>query len=108
MDHQTVLLTILGMALVTYLPRVLPILFLSSRTLPGWLGVWLRYVPAAVLAAMVMPTLVIHQGEIHIGPDNIYLLAAAPTLVIAWRTKSLWGAVATGIVLTAGIRYFGH
>lgn len=53
MDQDLIFMTIVGMALVTYLPRALPILFMSSRTLPRLLEVWLSYIPPAVLAALV-------------------------------------------------------
>ena len=56
MDQQRVFLTILGMAVVTYLPRLMPTWFLSSRSLPHWLVVWLRFVPVAVLSAMLFPS----------------------------------------------------
>jgi branched-subunit amino acid transport protein len=48
-------LLIILMALVTYLPRVLPMLLLSRRTLPRAAVLWLSYVPVAVLAALLAP-----------------------------------------------------
>ena len=49
------LLLILGMALVTYIPRVAPLLLLSSRQLNPHLMRWLEMVPPAVLAALLAP-----------------------------------------------------
>ena len=47
-----------GMFLVTYLPRLIPLLILSGQNgdkpLPSWLTRWLGYVPVAVLAAMLI------------------------------------------------------
>ena len=105
MDQQTVFLTILAMAAVTYLPRLLPAWLLSSRTLPRWLVVWLRHVPVAVLAAMLFPALATRSGQIHIGPRNLFLLAAFPTLLVAWKTRSLFGSVIMGVVVVALARY---
>lgn len=101
MDQRTVLLTILGMAAVTFLPRLLPAWFLSSRSLPRWVVVWLQNVPVAVLAAMVLPAIVMRGGELFVGAQNLFLLAAVPTLLVAVRTRSLFGSVATGIVVVA-------
>ena len=94
-------LTIAGMALVTYLPRVAPVWFLASRSLPPVVVAWLRYVPPAVLAAMLFPSVLAPQGTLNPGWDNLYLWAALPTLFVAWKTRSLFGAVLTGMVLVA-------
>ena len=101
MDQRTVFLIILGMAAVTYLPRLLPTWLLSSRDLPRWLVIWLRNVPVAVLAAMLLPAITIRGGELSVGPHNLFLLAALPTLLVAWRTRSLFGSVVTGIIVVA-------
>jgi len=105
MDQRTVFLTILGMAAVTYLPRLLPTWLLSSRDLPRWLVLWLRNVPVAVLAAMLFPALATRSGQIHIGPRNLFLLAAFPTLLVAWKTRSLFGSVIVGVVVVALARH---
>jgi len=107
MDQKSVFLIILGMTVVTYLPRFLPVMFLSSRSIPPILASWLRYVPVSVMAAMVMPTLVLQDQQIALGQDNIFLWAAFPTLFVAWKTKSLFGAVMVGMVVVAVGRSFG-
>lgn len=107
MDQQTIFLTILGMAVVTYIPRLVPVMFLSSRSLPPLINSWLRYVPISVLAAMVMPGLVLQEKRISMGLDNLFLWAAIPTLVIAWRTKNLFGSVIIGMAVVAAARILG-
>lgn len=101
MDQQTVFLTILGMAAVTYLPRLLPTWLLSSRELPRWLVAWLRNVPVAVLAAMLLPSIVTQRGQLYVSHENLFLLAAVPTLLMAWTTRSLFGSVITGITVVS-------
>mgnify|MGYP006311252741 FL=1 len=105
MDSQTVLLTMVGMLAVTYLPRVLPLWFFASRRLPAVVVSWLRYVPVAVLAAMLLPSLVVAEGQLNLELQNLYLWAAVPTFVIAWKTRSLFGSVIIGMLVVAGIRY---
>jgi len=106
MDQRQIFLTILGMAAVTYLPRLLPTWLLSSRSLPRWLVIWLRYVPVAVLSAMLFPAVLTKGGQLHLGWDNLFLLSALPTLLVAWRTRSLFAPVAAGVVLVALARSF--
>jgi branched-subunit amino acid transport protein len=99
-----ILLTILGMTVVTYVPRLLPVYFLSSRSLPPLAVAWLRYVPVAVLAAMLFPSVLMQEGQVDLGPSNLFFWAALPTLLLAWRTKSLFGSVVVGMILVAGAR----
>lgn len=105
MDQTALFLAILGMALVTYLPRLLPVWLLSRRTLPPLVVVWLRYVPVAVLAAMLLPMLVIQEARIDLGLDNLFFWAAIPAVLVAWKTKSFFGTVLTGMGIVALARY---
>lgn len=105
MDQQTILLTILGMQAVTYVPRLVPMLLFSSRQLPALAIAWLRYVPVAVLAAMLLPALLLVEHKISLAPDNLFLWAAMPTLLIAWKTRSLFGSVLCGMVIVALARF---
>ena len=106
MDDKTVFLTICGMGAVTYLPRLLPMLLLSDRELSPWIARWLSFVPATVLAALLAPGLLCREGELILKLDNFFLLAAIPTFFVAWRFKSFFGTVATGMGFVALARYF--
>ncbi len=94
------------MALVTYVPRLLPLLFLTAKTLPPIVNKWLGYVPTAVLAAMLFPSIIIKDKEVALGIDNLFLLAAIPAILVAWKTRSLFGTVITGMIMVATGRYF--
>ena len=105
MDQNTIFITILGMLVVTYLPRVLPVWLLASRSLPPLTVAWLRYIPVAVLAAMLLPSLMVQEGRISLAVENLFLWAAFPTLLIAWKTRSFLGAVIVGMGIVAVARY---
>jgi len=105
MDQKIVFFTLIGMALVTFIPRIMPLILLSSRQLPQAVVIWLRYVPAAVLAAMLFPALMLRDGKLDLGFGNPFLWAALPAFFIAWKTKSFFGTVVTGIFLVALWRY---
>jgi branched-subunit amino acid transport protein len=104
MDPKQTFLIIIGMALVTYIPRLLPVWTLSSRPLPRLAVAWLRYVPAAVLAAMLFPSIVSPHQEVDLGLDNLFFWAAVPTWLVAWKTRSLFGSVIVGMVVVAVAR----
>ena len=106
-SEMTILFTIAGMALVTVLPRILPLLLLSAANLPGWLRIWLEYIPVAVLAAMLVPSLLIADGHLDFSQENVYLWAALPCLWVTWHTRSLLGTVGTGLVIVIAARLLG-
>ena len=101
MAETTLLITILGMALVTYLPRLLPAWLLRGRSLPPFVAAWLRYIPAAVLAALLLPSLLVEGGELNMAWHNLFLWAALPAAFVAWKWKSLFGTVLVGMALVA-------
>ncbi|GED68561.1 branched-chain amino acid ABC transporter [Brevibacillus reuszeri] len=100
-----VFLIIIGSALVTFLPRVLPLMVLSRMELPEWGIRWLNYVPISVMAALVGQELFVKEGQLSLV-NNVELLAAIPTVLIAMKTKSLLGTVVAGMVSIMALRYF--
>jgi len=107
MEQTTIFITILGMSVVTFLPRLLPVLLLSSKRLPPLVVAWLRFVPVAVLAAMLLPSLIVSEAGLDFSSSNLFLWAAIPTFLVAWKTHSLFGSVIVGMVVVALARYFG-
>lgn len=111
MSDSSIILLILGMAVVTYLPRVLPLWLLSSRRLPPLFIRWLELIPPAVLAALLAPGLLLGKDAsgayfLNIGPNNVFLIAAIPTIVTGLITRSFFGTVAVGMLSVALIRAF--
>lgn len=97
MIYPEYLLIILGMGLVTYLPRVLPLLLLAQRRLPQGLIDWLSLIPVAILAALLAPGLFLssHEQTLTLGKPELY--AAIPTFLFALRTRSLGLSVIIGM-----------
>jgi branched-subunit amino acid transport protein len=93
------LAVILGMGLVTFLPRWLPLVYLTKRNLPSWLVEWLDLIPAAILSALLLPELVTGGAPRTLDLLRPELMVAVPTLLFAIFTKSLGGTVITGMLL---------
>jgi len=93
-----VLLVIVGCALVTFIPRVLPLMVLSRFQLPEWGTRWLSFVPISVMAALVGQEIFMPDGRFTLSLHNVELLAAIPTFLIAVKTRSLLSTVITGII----------
>ena len=96
-DRLTVL-TILGMALVTYATRAGGVWVISRITISPRISTWLRQVPGAVLVAIVAP-LTLDGGV----PST---LAALVTICVAVRTKNLLLSIVAGVVVVYMLRHF--
>jgi branched chain amino acid efflux pump len=88
-----------GMGLVTYLPRALPLLYLSHKQLPQWLVDWLSLIPVAILSALLAPSLFADSAPRCLNFGRPELLVAIPTLIFALKTRSLGGTVLVGMLL---------
>ena len=89
---------ILGMAVVTFLPRFLPMALLSRWTIPEKLRWGLEYIPVAILSAIVFPIL-LSDGKGFPHVQWPFLIAAVPVFIFAWRVRSLWGSVILGMAI---------
>jgi len=91
------LLMIVGMMAVTFGVRY-PVLALVGRLqLPPPVIRALRYVPVAVLTAIIVPELVLRDGAWQISLDNAYLVAGVVAALISWRTKNLLLTIVIGM-----------
>jgi len=86
-------LLVLACALVTALPRVLPLVLLARLELAAPLRQWLGYVPVAVLTALLSLEL--------LGAGAGGVLAIIPALMIAALTESLLATVVIGVMAYA-------
>jgi branched-subunit amino acid transport protein len=94
-------------SLVTYLPRVLPVLFLSRRSLPRAVVLWLSYVPVAVLAALLAPALFVPSGTVNLSlTENPTFWVSIPVFAIAYISRNLFATVLSGMVIIALLRLF--
>lgn len=99
MTTTAMFLTILGMGLITYLLRLVPFIMAGRRELPPRLVDALRYVPAAVLSAIVAPELFMPQGTLDISLGNERLIAGLVAIVVAWRTRNILLTIVVGMVV---------
>jgi branched-subunit amino acid transport protein len=87
------LLIFSGMAVVTFFTRFAMIAALG-RELPPLVQRWLRYVPAAVLAALVAPAALAPGGRLQLGA-NVWAMAIG--LLVAWRTRDVLWTILSGM-----------
>ncbi|MCZ8522172.1 MULTISPECIES: AzlD domain-containing protein [Paenibacillus] len=92
---------ILGTSLVTVLPRVLPLMVLSRFELPPKMLRFLNQVPVAVMSALLAQEIFLENGRMVPIAENVELLAALPTFLVAVLTRSLLGTVVAGVATMA-------
>jgi branched-subunit amino acid transport protein len=97
MTARDYLLLMVALGAVTYLPRMLPLVVFSRRTLPAWFAEWLELIPVAILSALIAPTLFAHADPRAFTLGKVELLAAIPALICALKTRSLAGTVVVGM-----------
>lgn len=58
-------LLVLGMGVVTYLPRMVPIVFLNNVRLPRFWQSFLGFTPYAALGALIFPGILFSTGDMY-------------------------------------------
>jgi branched-subunit amino acid transport protein len=89
-------LVIVGMLLVTYLPRLIPLITIADRSLPPFFRRFLQFIPYTALGALIIP------GVMSATPGNpIAALAGIGTAVLcAWFKGGVVLSVLTSIIVT--------
>ena len=102
--NSWIFLVILMSAVVTWIPRILPFVLVKYRGLPDSVLRFLKYLPIAIIFALILSSLV--EGKAGQLPQVRWLdlVATIPTMMVAFRYKNLMGTVLFGIVLVALFR----
>ena len=99
MSTLSLWLAVAGAGIITFALRLSFIALLGRIELPIMLSRALRFVPAAVFTAVVVPLLFYVNGAVEVSLGNERLLAGLAAVLIAWRTRSvpliLFGGMAT-------------
>lgn len=84
---------VLVMALVTYLPRVLPLAVFQNRIRSRFLTAFLSYVPYAVLGAMIFPDILSSTGHLPSAVTGLVIAA-----VLAYFERGLLQVAVCAII----------
>jgi branched-subunit amino acid transport protein len=97
MSRTEIWITLFGMGLITFAIRASFLLFSEHFTLSRRLERALKYVPAAVMAAIITPALVLPEGQIDLSITNVRLLAGIIAAIVAWRSRSILLTIVVGM-----------
>ncbi len=91
-------LIIIAMGVVTFGIRLLPIVLLGRIEIPLVVQRALRFVPPAVLSAIIAPELLMSGGQVDLSLGNARLIAGVLATIVAWRTKNVLLTIAVGMI----------
>ena len=92
--------------LLTFGTRLSFIFLLDRLTPPPWLYRGLRFVPVAVLTAIIIPELLLHSGSLDFSITNYRLLAGLLAALVAWRTRSALLTILIGMAALLALHAF--
>lgn len=107
MSNSAAFLTIVAMGVITYALRLSMFVLAGRYELPPYLASALRFVPAAVLSAIIAPELFMPGGELDISLGNERLIAGLIAILVAWRTRNVLLTLAVGMLVLWGLQALG-
>jgi branched-subunit amino acid transport protein len=90
-----ILMILAGLA--TFATRLSMILLLERFKMPDWFRRALRFVPVAVLSAIILPELVTRNDALDFSLRNPQLLSGALAILVAWRTRNVLLTILAGM-----------
>ena len=104
---MSIWLIMLAGGLITYAIR-LSFIYISGRIeTPERIRAGLRFVPPAVLSAIVVPELLLHAGKLDLSLGNERLLAGLAAVAAAVLSRNTLVTIAVGIAVLLLLRLLG-
>ncbi len=99
MNLLLIWLIMVALAIGTFLIRGSFILLLGKREVPSLLARSLRFIPASILSALVIPQILTRNNVLQISATNPQLFAGLVAGLVAWRTKNVLFTILSGMVV---------
>jgi branched-subunit amino acid transport protein len=103
---MSIWLVMITIGVITYATRLSFILVFGKMDMPGNLRRALRFVPAAVLSAIIFPELLVREGALDLSLGNERLLAGILAFLVAWRTKNAILTILSGMAILLLLQTF--
>lgn len=101
-------LTIAIAGILTFLTRLSFFAVLDRWQPPDVLKRGLRFVPPAVLSAIIFPGLLMPNGSLALSLTNTRLLAGLAAVLVGWRTRNVLLTIAAGMAALYLLQAFIH
>lgn len=94
---MTLWLLLFAMGAVTYATRLSMIALFGRVEIPPIVRAGLKYVPPAVLSALIAPALLRPAGPFDLSLSNARFVAGLAATLIAWRTRNVLLTIVVGM-----------
>ncbi|MEJ5225088.1 MAG: AzlD domain-containing protein [Anaerolineales bacterium] len=94
---MTIWVIMIAVGVLTFATRLSFIALLEHANIPESVRRALRFVPIAVLSAIIAPELAAYQGMLDLSPLNPRLLAGIFATVVAYKTKNVILTIVAGM-----------
>lgn len=95
-------LIILGMGIVTYLPRLAPVFIVDKINLPDWINSWLKMIPYAALGALIFPGVLTIEKEAPI----VGLIGGLVATIAAYFKFHIFYVILSSIIAVMVVKVF--
>ena len=99
-------ITMFAVGILTFGIRISFILLLDRWQPPAVIQRSLRFVPVAVLTAIIVPELVLPGGTLDLSLGNLRLFAGIVAIFVAWQTKNIIWTIIAGMSVLLALQYF--
>jgi len=99
-----IVLTIVGLGVITLVTRAFFLIPERELPLPAWLQQGLRYAPLAALAAVVVPEIVMTQGHLIDTLKDARLYASATAVAYFFWRRGILGTIVSGTAVMVALR----
>jgi len=106
MSQGLLWITIISIGLLTLSIRLSFIVFIGKMQIPPIVQQGLRFVPIAVLSALIAPALFFPTGTLNISLSNARLIAGLLAILVAWRTKNVLLTIFVGMACLLILQVF--
>ena len=101
-------ITLICIGLLTLGTRLSFILLLEKWQPPELFQRGLRFVPLAVLPALIFPDIFMNDNHFDIPPDLPRLFGGITAVLMAWKTKNIFLTIGAGMVVFYALQFMLH
>lgn len=102
---QEIWIIIAGMAIVTFVPRVIPFFVIDGEKLPPVIKEWLRLLPIVIFAGMVAPPLFTTGNSLNPAQNIDQIIVVLTGAVVAYFTKKIPLSLGTAVIVLLLINF---
>ncbi len=104
MSTGAAIIAIIGLTAITLLTRGFFIFTRREIPFPDWLREGLRYAPLAALAAVVLPEIVLRDGQLIRTLADARIFAAIAAAAYFWWRRGILGTIVVGMAVLLALR----